>query len=359
MVIQIEKVTDEGYRDAWNSFVNRHPYSTPYHLWEFGEALTSTYGYERHYLIAKSNSRILGVFPLILIKSRIFGNKLLSLPFCEYGGPLVNLSFSNSEAIMSCLFNEVLTFNLKDLDYVEVRNPQLSSKLLETVAEFGLRTINRYITFRVDLTKDKEILWRSLNKKTRNSTRKAIKNNLNVYEVSTDDELEKYFSLYLKTQKRHGSPPHNFKLFKNLVKLMRKNIKILMAEHRAKPISGIIIFYDKQGIFWWSGVSDPKFRNLNGTNLLLWEVIQWGHENGYAYMDLGRTRHGSGVYHFKKGWGGVEVPLKDYVYSIKGDGKGTPDPSEGKYRLLTKVWSRLPISVSKLIGPRIIKQIGL
>ena len=132
-----------------------------------------------------------------------------------------------------------------------------------------------------------------------------------------------------------------------------------MAERCEKPIAGIIIFYDKRAIYWWSGVSDPKLRNLNGTDLLLWNVIQWGHENGYAYMDLGRTRHGGGVYHFKKGWGGVEVPLKDYIYSIKGDGKGTPDPSDGKYRFLTRLWSRLPIYISKLIGPRIIKQIGL
>ena len=115
MVIQIEKVTDESTCDAWNSFVKEHPYSTPYHLWEFGEVLTSTYGYERHYLIAKSNSRVLGVFPLILIKSRVFGNKLISLPFCEYGGPLIKLSFSNSEVVMSHLFNEVLAVSYTHL----------------------------------------------------------------------------------------------------------------------------------------------------------------------------------------------------------------------------------------------------
>ena len=359
MEIQIEKVTDEGARDTWNRFVKEHPYSTPYHLWEFGEVFASTYGYDRRYLIAKSNNRVVGVFPLILIKSRIFGNKLLSLPFCEYGGPLIKLSFSNSEVVMSRLFNEVLAFNLKDLDYIEVRNPQLPNKLLKTVVGFGFHTSNRYVTFRVDLAKDREILWHTLNKKTRNSTRKAIKNNLNVYEVSTEDELENYFSLYLKTQKKHGSPPHNFKLFKSLVKSMGENIKILMAERYTKPVAGIIIFCHKQGIFWWNGVTDPKFRNLNGTNLLLWKVIQWGHENGYTYMDLGRTRPNSGVHHFKKGWGGTEVPLSDYIRPVKNSFKGTPDPSEGKYRFLTKVWALLPISISKLIGPWIIKQIGL
>lgn len=359
MIIQVEKITDEGYRDVWNSFVEQHLYSTPYHLWEFGEVLTSTYGYEKHYLIAKSDSTVLGIFPLILIKSRIFGNKLLSLPFCEHGGPLINLSFNNPEVIIFGLFSKVLTLNLKNLDYIEVRNPHLLGRLQEKVGGFGFCSSNRYVTFRINLTNDIEDLWRSLDKKTRNSIRKAIKNGINIYEVDTEDELEKYFSLYLKTQKRHGSPPHSFKLFKNLVKLMKKNVKILLAERCARPIAGIIVFHNRRGIFWWNGVSDPKFRSLNGTDLLLWEVIQWGNENGYTYLDLGRTRRGSGVYRFKKGWGGTEITLKDYTYSINGIVKGTPDPLEDKYRLLTKAWSLLPIFVAKSIGPRIIRQIGL
>jgi len=359
MTIQIEHVTEEENIGAWNDFVENNPYSTPYHLWEFGKALSLAYEYERHYLVAKDNDKIVGVFPLVFIKSRLFGNKLLSLPFCEYGGPIVDLNFKGSRIVTANLFKRVLALacSLKNVDYVEIRNPLLPSEILEREK---IHPVKRYVTFRIDLSRDKENLWRSLDKKTRNSTRKAMRNNLNVYEVGKEDELKKYFSLYLKTQKKYGSPPHSFKLFRNLFKLnAEKNIKVLMAEYHAKLVAGVIVFRTKREMYWWSGVAHPKFKSLNATNLLLWKIIEWGHENDFAYLDLGRTRYGTGVYNFKKGWGGTEISLVDFVHSLKSEDVITPDPSESRYRLLTKFWSHLPIFMSRLIGPSIVKQIGL
>jgi predicted N-acyltransferase len=187
-----------------------------------------------------------------------------------------------------------------------------------------------------------------------------MKNELNIYEVGKEDDLKHYFSLYLKTQKKHGSPPHDFRLFQNLFRLNAgTSIKILIAEYGAKPIAGIIVFHNRRNIYWWGGVSDPKFRHLNATDVLLWKIIEWGNESGFTSLNLGRTRFGTGIYHFKKGWGGIEVPLSDYILAMKGKNAITPDPAEGKYQVLTELWSRLPMAFTRLIGPKIAKQIGL
>lgn len=345
----------------WNNFVRTHPFSTPYHLWEFGEALSLTYKYSRYYIVARTGNKVLAVFPLILVKSKLFGNKLFSLPFCEYGGPLIDETSENFHVVLSTILKKVLNFkfSLKNLDYVEIRNPKLSDKSLKTMLQFSFQSFKKYVTFRVDLTKGENVLWNELDKKTRNSIRKAVKSSLVVYEANTDNDLQKYYYLYLKTQKRHGSPPHSFELFNNLARVMKENIKIMNAEYHSNIIAGIIAFHDKRSIYWWSSVSDYKFRGLNATNLLLWELIRWGCEKGYIYLDLGRTRAGSGIYHFKKGWAGREILLEDYVYSFKHNSKGTPDPSEGIFRVLSKIWAKIPISVAKKLGPYIIKQIGL
>jgi FemAB-related protein (PEP-CTERM system-associated) len=361
-MLQVMRVKDECCRELWNNFIKEYPCSTPYHLWEFGEAFSLTYGYERYYITLKDKNRILGVFPLILIKSTLFGNKLISLPFCEYGGPIINPSLDSEtqQKVISFLLNGALKiFTFKNLDYLEIRSPVIPIDLLKKLMDFKFSALKRYVTFRVNLSRDEEDLWKSLDKKTRNSIKKAIKSNLEYYEINKYDDLRKYFSLYLKTQKKHGSPPHSFKLFENFFRLMKENIKILLAETKGMPIAGIIIFCNKPGMYWWNNVSDPKFRELNATNLLLWKVIQYGREKGYKYLDLGRTRIGGGVYHFKRGWGGREIPLEDYLYSVKGNIRRTPDPSEGIYLFLIKIWARLPLSVSKAVGPRIIKQIGL
>jgi len=356
--IRVHIIIEREDSHSWNAFVESNPCSTPYHLWEFGQALSSTYGYERYYLLARNDDEVVGVFPLIHIRSRLFGNRLLSLPFCEYGGPLVSSNFGDLAQTAEGLFEEVLTIaSSLNIDCIEIRNPSLHGELLENE---GCHVVRRYVTFEIDLSREKEHLWRSLDKKTRNSTRKAMKSELNVYEVSQEDDLKEYFLLYLKTQNRHGSPPHDFKLFRNLFRLNAENsMKILIAEYCAKPIAGAIVFHNKRNIYWWGGVSDPKFRHLNATDILLWKIIEWGHESGFAGLNLGRTRYGTGIYHFKKGWGGIEIPLVDFVYHAESKDASTPDPSEGKYQFLTKLWSRLPVCISRRLGPRIIKQVGL
>jgi FemAB-related protein (PEP-CTERM system-associated) len=341
----------------WNSFVGRNPFSTPYHKWEFGQALSSTYKYEKYNFIAINGRQLLGIFPLLYIRSPLFGNKLISLPFCEYGGPLVDPNCVFWAPVVVALFKEVLSLSKRlNVDYIEIRNPLPKFKVLE---KQGCISSKRYVTFEINLNQDKD-LWLLLDKKTRNCTRKAMRSKINIYEVSKKNHLQDYFSLYLETQKRHGSPPHDVKLFQKLF-CHNSNIKtkILIAEYAERPIAGISVFYDNTRIYWWGGVSNSRLKYLNATNVLLWKMIEWGHENGLRTFNLGRTRLRTGIYHFKKGWGGVEIPLSDYFYLVRSKNIHSPDPSEGKYQILTKLWSHVPIVLAQSIGPMIVKQVGL
>jgi len=356
--IQVGIMAKGADRHSWNAIVLSNPHKTPYHLWEFGQALSSTYGYEKYNFVAKYKGEVIGLFPLLFVKSRLFGNKLLSLPFCEYGGPLIDSTCDFSWQVIKVLLKEIfLSAKNLDVDYIEVRNPFSFGEVLS--AE-GFHVSKKYVTFGIDLSKGKEHLWRALDKKTRNSTRKGMKNNLDIRKIQNEADLKDYFYLYLKTQKKHGSPPHDFKLFQNLFRLNSENsMNLFIAKYRKRPIAGVIVFYDGTKMYWWGGVSDPQFKNLNASDVLLWTLIEWGIEKGFLGFDLGRTRRSTTVYHFKKGWGGVETPLLDYVFSLKSINSFTPDPTEGKYQVLTRLWSHLPMALTKSVGPKIAKNIGL
>jgi FemAB-related protein (PEP-CTERM system-associated) len=351
-------IATERESQVWNSFVENHPHSSPYHTWEFGKAFSVTYDQRRYYFIAKTDNEIIGVFPLIHIRSRLFLNKLISLPFCEYGGPLINPNFLNSGELIEGLLRQILTLaSFLGVDYIEVRNPSYGEEELQ---KQGFRYAGRYITLRIDLLKGKENLWRSLDKKTRNSTRKAMEKDLKIYEITKEDELKRYYSLYLKTQKKHGAPPHSYKLFWNLFRLNKgKGMKIVISEYNETPVAGAIFLQHKNVVYWWSGVSDQKFRHLNATNLILWKVMEWACEKGFKAIDLGRTRRYTSVYHFKSGWGGEEVKLRDYVHFLHISNLKMPDPYQYRYCFLSKIWSILPVSVAEKVGPRIVSGIGL
>jgi hypothetical protein len=92
------RVTLTNDRTTWNQFVMANPYSEVFHLWEWGDTC-EYYGYTRYYLIAENGSEIVRVLPLIHMRSIFFGNQLISMPFCEYGSPILSENANYSEII--------------------------------------------------------------------------------------------------------------------------------------------------------------------------------------------------------------------------------------------------------------------
>lgn len=341
---------------VWNDFVRRCPDATPYLLWEYGTALCSAYDYQRHYLFLLDNDVPIGVLPLILLRSRLFKDRLISLPFCEYGGPLLRTGIEEKASAINYLIlgAKVLAKRL-DAAYIEFRNPPSSAGLS---IRFLCSPKMRYCTFEVDLKRGENAVWLSLPKRTRNAISRGHRGGVVVSAATTKRDLEDYFSLYLRTQKRLGSPPHSFKFLMNLW-AMGGITRFLIASNDAGPIAGAIVFFDGQKMYWWNSVSNPDLRYLNGTSVTLWAVMKWGIENGFRGFVLGRTREGSGVYRFKQGWGGTRIDYVDYVYSAKEKSFRLPDPEQNLYRATSRVWSLLPSVLATKIGPAVVSQIGL
>ncbi len=349
----------EDDKGLWNEFVANTPNAYVYDLWEWGDVLCRTYNYERYYLAVKRGKDVMGIMPLIYIKSSVFANKLVSLPFCEYGGPLVN---STDKSVIK-LTLKMLFRGLNELarklivDYIELRQPP--SFLSSFFPSFGFTVLQRYLTFKVNLTKNESELWRNLKKNTRYHVRKAIKAGIEIKDVDAN-HVEQYYSLYLKTQRRHGSPPHSYSFFKNIFNSFKPKglLQMIVAVHNDKPIAGEINFLFNGIIYGWGSVTDRNYAHLNPTSLLWWYMIKSGLENDYKILDLGRTRlEAEGIYHFKSGWGSVKVRLQDYVFYMKD--VGVPDPFQRKYVLLSKIWSLMPQALTQRVGPKIISKIGL
>lgn len=358
MVLSIVSFSDDD-KDLWNGWVASNPWASFYHLWEWGEVLCKTYKYQRYYFGVKRGQEILAVLPLIYIRSKIFPDKLVSLPFAEYGGPLLMDSIDSSEIESAlALFSKTLGALIRVLgvDYVDLRQPSFSLSLTDPTSVFT--PLRRYLTFRVDLTNGESELWRSLDKKCRNAVRRARRAGVRVKEVDSDD-MGQYYHLHLLTESRHGSPPHSEAFFRSVFDAFRREgLRMSFAVYGGKAIGGITAFYFGKKIYWFNNVLDREYASLNPTNLLLWHLIEWGIQNDFETLDLGQTRpEDKGIYHFKSGWSGREVPLENHVFMMKNT--EIPDPLQRKYVVLSKAWSLLPCFLSRRIGPKVISRIGL
>ena len=87
MALVLRPLDDAG-APAWDAFVHAHPEGTFFHLAAWRHIIERAFGHRAHYLLAERDGAIAGILPLAQVKTRLFGNALISVPFCVYGGPL-------------------------------------------------------------------------------------------------------------------------------------------------------------------------------------------------------------------------------------------------------------------------------
>lgn len=331
----------------WDSLVSRVSESTPFHLWNFSKSLTSSYGYEFYGLMALKDNQIQGILPIVRVRSLFFGDRLISIPFADYGGPVG--AASAFPILIDAARRLAPQLGVKE---IQLRDSTCDVHDIDT--QFS--KISRYVTFEVKLDND---LDSRIGRKTRNTIRRAERSSAEIREMLPSD-LPAFYRVYLQTQKRLGSPPHSLALFESLFsRLSAQGVaKFLAAEIDGTLLAAVVLFCHKQELFWWNSVVETRQLRKNLTTLLLWKTANWAIRNGFSKLNMGRTRPYTSVYDFKSHWGGREAPLSEYVAVAHG-GATMVDPEQLRFRLLSAVWSRLPISLQRRLGPRIVRGIAL
>src|SRR5690606_28084718 len=107
----------QGDAARWDAFVQDCPNATFFHLSTWQGVIEDVLGHRTWYLFAERRGRIVGVLPLALVDSRLFGRSLASLPFCAYGGAVgEEAAVSQLEAAADRLARE------SGVEYLEYRN---------------------------------------------------------------------------------------------------------------------------------------------------------------------------------------------------------------------------------------------
>ena len=123
-----------------------------------------------------------------------------------------------------------------------------------------------------------------------------------------------------------------------------------------KRVAAALFFLFKTKFHYAYSCSLPEARSIRASDWLLSETISEACGRGFTEFDFGRTRPNSGVYIYKKGWGGREVPMPYYYFFYK---KQLLQRQEVKYAALSNAWRDfMPPLLAKRIGPWLVKQIG-
>ena len=327
---------------AWDEYVLKHPDSTFYHQIGWKNVVEKSYGHKPYYLLAKKDGEIKGLLPIFFMKSKIFGSKLLSLPFAPYGGAI-----GEKYAVEMLIMRAIEITKEVGADYLEIRSASKFSN--------GL-TNSLYATSILKLDTNPEIvLMERLTRNKRKNIYKSQKRNLS---VNFSNEIDEFYDIFAKNMRDLGSPIHSKTFFINILKEYPSSAKTQIVNFDGKPIYAAFYLFCKDTIInSWSS-SLKEYREYYPTDFGIWNAIEYGCHNGYDYYDFGRSKLDSTNMEFKKRWG-AEIKKLEYQYYLNKSCEIPNNTSENQNRQnFAKVWKKLPVSITRAFGPMLRKKIA-
>ena len=330
---------------SWDAYVDGFSGATAYHQYAWKGVIERSFGHSVHYLGAvDSRGALQGILPLVHMKSLLFGNFLVSVPFVNYGGLLCN-----SEAAQTALLDEAEKIRASlAAGHVELRH---LGHGLE-----GLPTSEHKVTMVLPLKSNVAGQWAGFNPKLRNQIRKADKSRLKCVEGHLD-LLDDFYGVFAQNMRDLGTPVYAKAFFAEVLSSFPDTTRIFAVSYEGKTIAAGIGAWFRQTIEMPWASSIGEYKSLCPNNMLYWEAIKFGIHHGFSSFDFGRSTPNEGTYNFKKHWGAEPVQL--YWQYLMADGCGVPElnPKNPKYQLAIRVWKKLPVVLTRIIGPKIVRGI--
>jgi FemAB-related protein (PEP-CTERM system-associated) len=233
------------------------------------------------------------------------------------------------------------------VEYVELRNAYNEQCV-------GFEPLLRYVTFTQAIGSDQETILQTIPRKTRYMVRKALKEQYTCTQRSSATSA--FVDLYLRNLHRLGTPAFPRKLFDQLIHHFGNTVDVREYSLNGHVAAAVLTFYFRDRVMPYYGASDPAMNNHSPNNYMYFDLMRWGGQNGYATFDFGRSKKGvGGSYDFKAHWGMVERLLPYEVYLVKAKSLPNHNPANPKFSLPIKIWQTLPLWMTKLIGPSLVR----
>jgi FemAB-related protein (PEP-CTERM system-associated) len=330
---------------SWDRYVESHPRATVAHLSAWGTIAREAYGHECVYLVADDGGDIAGVLPLIHVRSRLFGHRLVSMPFLDYGGVLAEPdrgveTLLTDEAMRLTRQRSAQGLGLRQLHPEPLPYPTTSDR----------------VTMLLELTTE-EAVWKALSSERRNRVRKGEKLGLTAA-WSGAEALDDFYDVYAMNMRDLGSPVHSRGYFQTMLTALPGTARVLLVRDKDGRTVGAAVclfFRDTIMVPWVSSLREafalcPNF-------VLYWEVIRFGCRAGYRVLDLGRSFRSAGTFEFKRQWGARPHTLP-WIFLDATPGAPPPvDRDASRFDLLIRAWKRLPVPVANVVGPWIRRQV--
>ncbi|WNO60696.1 FemAB family XrtA/PEP-CTERM system-associated protein [Rheinheimera sp. MMS21-TC3] len=334
-------LTDKRRQD-WDDFVYASDEATFFHLSGWQDIIDSV-GHKCFYLYATQANTIVGILPLARVKSRLFGDALVSTPFCVYGGAI------GSDDVKRFLELSAQQLATKlQVQHLELRNQHAQNNNLETRVQ--------HANFSTPLADSPEQILAAVKKKQRAVIRHSLNESLH---YTLDSSLDDFYQTYSQSVRNLGTPVFSKTFFAKILTTFANESEILTVRKDNKAISSVLSFYFKGQVLPYYGGGIEQARQLKSNDFMYYQLMCHAKLNKQCdQFDFGRSKIDSGAYSYKKHWGMTATELPYQYYLVTADELPNLSPNNPKYQLFIRLWKKLPLKFSQWLGPKLSKYLG-
>lgn len=339
------RLCNNSDRENWDRFVTASNGSTCYHLTGWKDVIEESFGHKTYYLLSEGKEgRINGILPLVHLKSILFGNSMVSLPYFNFGGIC-----SDNDTVHHQLIKEAIHIaNRVKADHIELRHTRHIQELQEKTSK---------VSMMLDLPQDSDMLWSDLSSNLRRKIRKPEKEGMYL-KLGREEELDSFYTVFSINMRDLGTPVYSKKFFSNILRRFPNNSWLYTVyEKKGSPVASAFLIGFKQRIEmpWVSSIK--AYNKYYPNSLLYWSSLKLACEMGYRRFDFGRSTPGEGTFRFKQQWNAQPVQLYWHYWIRNGGPLPNINPKNPKYQTAIRIWQNIPVEITKLIGPLIVKNL--
>ena len=340
--MDIVQLTPTNY-NVWDEFVKTHSEGTLFHSSLWKEIIERSFDYNSYYFMALEDDQVQGILPLFHVKGWLSGNALISTPFAVYGGILAN-HLPAQQALLRAAQDLAQQFRAH---YIELRHRgELSLDGLHTKDSV-------YATFIKKMPEQVEDIYQELPKEARRMVRKGRQHDLEL--TFESHNLDQFYNIYAVSVQKFGTPVFPKKLFRNCFDVLEDQTSMLYVYKNGNAIAAVLSFYYKDTVYPYYAGMLPEAKTLAPHNLMYLTLMEQARNSGYSTFDFGRSKLGTGAAKFKEHMGLEPTPLPYQFYLKTGRELPNKNQTNSTYALASNVWKRLPLGMTKLIGPHVVK----
>ena len=337
------RLRNPGDDTAIERFIVKHPQATVFHRSAWLAAIEQATGHRTHWLIAERDGAFCAALPLTEAHSPLFGRALVSTGFAV-GGGLLEAAPGEGAGLFAAA--EELAVR-RACPTIELRGGALPD------GPGWHHKHDSHAGFVRELARSDEADLLAIPRKQRAEVRRGLGNDLTVMTGRSEADRASHYAIYAESVRNLGTPVFPRALFDAVLDHLGDDADILTVSRDGRPLASVLSLYHRGTVlpYWGGGVFAARTWRAN--DVMYYALMCHARQRGCTRFDFGRSKVGTGPYHFKRNWGFTPEPLHYASWTAAGVPPRDVNPLSPRYRAKIAAWQKLPLSIANRLGPLI------